>query len=359
MLTKNLLITGVTGFVGSVLAATFLSRGISVVALSRRDPDGERTRSAVAAAAAGCDIALDGAMAGRLRTIDIGDGGLGRALEGLVIDDIDAVWHCAADMSHSGLRLTQAFEANVCETTALYRWAAAHAPRCRRFHYVSTAYTAGMQGGKTEERLHAGQRLSNAYQVTKWSAEQSLRTQLESCGLPVTLFRPSIVVGHSRTGWTRRNGFGFYMFVEAMEAVRAAGHRSFSYDLPEGVCIDLVAVDQVVGAAVDLTLSASARQDFEVFHCIGGRRMSSRAMLEAIADVLALQICFAAPQTPVDRRFARAVAANHPFALTDWDFCCAKLDAVLGRTARHPPLSPDQLQKLIRWYVNAETEMAG
>lgn len=353
MLTQTILMTGATGFVGSVLAATFLSRGVAVVALSRRDSDGKRTRDAVCAAARGCGIPLNDAMTARLRTIDAGDQRLASVLDGVVIDDIDAVWHCAADMSHSGLRLTQAFETNVCETTALYRWASTYAPRCRRFHYVSTAYTAGMEGGKTEERLHTGQRMANTYQVTKWSAEQSLRTQYETCRLPVTLFRPTIVVGHSRSGWTRRNGFGFYMFVEAMEAARAAGHMHITYDLPDGVCIDLVHVDRVVGDAVDLTLSTGRRQDFEVFHCAGGRLMSSRALLEAICDVLAVRIEFAPPRTPVDFRFARAVAPNRLFAMTDWDFCRAHLDAALGRAAPNAPVGPGQLRNLICWYIDA------
>lgn len=369
MLTQTILMTGATGFVGSVLAATFLSRGVAVVALSRRDPDGARTRSAVLSAARGCSIQLNRAMTDGLRTIDAGDRRLACALDDVVIDDIDAVWHCAADLGHSGLRLAQAFETNVCETTALYRWASTHAPRCRRFHYVSTAYTADMQGGKTEERLHAGQRLANTYQITKWSAEQSLRTQHEVSRLPVTLFRPTIVVGHSESGWTRRNGFGFYMFVEAIEAARAAGHTRISYDLPDDVCIDLVPVDQVVGNAVDLTLSAGTRKEFEVFHCAGGRLMSTRAMLATICDALAVEIEFAPPRTPVDFRFARAVAPNRPFAVTDWEFCRAQLDAALGRTAPPAPLDLGQLRKLIGWYVDAiraatktvpaDTEVAG
>ena len=38
---KTILLTGGTGFVGSALAAELLSRGHSVLALSRNDPDGQ------------------------------------------------------------------------------------------------------------------------------------------------------------------------------------------------------------------------------------------------------------------------------------------------------------------------------
>ena len=49
----TVLITGCTGFVGSAIAATLLGAGFRVLALSRNDADGERTRAAVREAAAG------------------------------------------------------------------------------------------------------------------------------------------------------------------------------------------------------------------------------------------------------------------------------------------------------------------
>lgn len=348
----TILLTGATGFVGSALAATLLARGMGVVAVSRRDPHGNRTRAAVRAAARGCGITLDEAMP-QLRIVDAGEGGAADALKDGAADDIAAVWHCAADMGHSGLRIAQSFDTNVCETTALYRWAARQAPRCQRFYHVSTAYTAGMRGGHTEERLHAGERLLNAYQISKWSAEHALRTKHDIYGLPVTLFRPTIVVGHSRSGWTPRNRSGFYMFVEAVEAVRLAGLKRIAYDLPDDVCIDLLPLDWLVDDAAALTLRSEARGNFEVFHCAGGRSMTSRAMLSMMGELLDVQIDFAPMAQAADFRFARAVAANHPFEITDWDFCRARLDGVLGTSASREPVSPAQLRALLHWYIDA------
>jgi len=353
MLMPRILLTGATGFVGSVLATTLLARGVRVTAISRRDTAGYRTVASILEAARGCGIRFTAEMADRLQTFDMGDRALSESLDDMAIDDIDAVWHCAADMSHSGLRLTQAFNTNVCETAALYRWASTKLPRCKRFYHMSTAYTAGMHGGATEERLHAGQRLVNAYQVTKWAAEQALHTLHAACNLPVTLFRPTIVVGHSQSGWTRRNGFGFYMFVEAVEAARAAGQTRVAYDMPDGPCIDLITVDSLVRDAVDLTLQAHDRGNFEVFHCAGGRSMSSREMLSMIGDLLAVRIVSAPAESSHDRSFARAVGPNRPFAEMDWDFRRTRLDAVLGRDSGAEPVCRTQLRKLILWYVDA------
>ena len=44
---KTVLVTGVTGFVGSALAAGFIKNGIKVVAISRNDNSGWRTLKAI------------------------------------------------------------------------------------------------------------------------------------------------------------------------------------------------------------------------------------------------------------------------------------------------------------------------
>ena len=71
----------------------------------------------------------------------------------------------------------------------------------KRFFYFSTAYVAGSlqtyrsrEDHLTEEPAHA-----NFYESSKYEAERKVREAMQS-GLPVTIFRPSIVVGDSQTG---------------------------------------------------------------------------------------------------------------------------------------------------------------
>jgi thioester reductase-like protein len=80
----------------------------------------------------------------------------------------------------------------------------APAPRLRRFQYVSTCYVSGRYPGVfTEDHLEEGQRFNNFYEETKYLAEVEVQRAMRT-GLPVTIYRPSVVVGDSRTGATQK-----------------------------------------------------------------------------------------------------------------------------------------------------------
>ncbi len=71
----------------------------------------------------------------------------------------------------------------------------------RHLHYVSTAYVAGQrQGLVLESELDKGQAFNNAYERVKWEAEKEVEAAKKR--LPLTIYRPGIIVGDSRTGWT-------------------------------------------------------------------------------------------------------------------------------------------------------------
>lgn len=75
--------------------------------------------------------------------------------------------------------------------------------KMKRFFYFSTAYAAGsrqtyrsLESGLPESPAHA-----NFYESSKYEAEKFVRQAIAE-GFPATIFRPSIVVGHSQTGAT-------------------------------------------------------------------------------------------------------------------------------------------------------------
>lgn len=80
----------------------------------------------------------------------------------------------------------------------------------RRYNYVSTCYVAGKREGKileTELEHKAGFR--NFYEETKYLAEMEVE-RLKS-HLPVTIFRPSVVVGDSQSGETAKYDGIYYL----------------------------------------------------------------------------------------------------------------------------------------------------
>lgn len=86
--------------------------------------------------------------------------------------------------------------------------------RCgiRQLHYVSTAYVCGLREGPIlETELDLGQQMGNDYERSKLEAEKLVRS--DALPQPPTIYRPSILVGDSQTGYT--SAFhGFYAMVK-------------------------------------------------------------------------------------------------------------------------------------------------
>jgi len=71
---------------------------------------------------------------------------------------------------------------------------------CRRLHLVSTAYVAGLTSGFCPEELVHPSAFTNVYEETKCRAEWLAVERCRKAGIPLTIYRPSIVYGHSDTG---------------------------------------------------------------------------------------------------------------------------------------------------------------
>lgn len=82
----------------------------------------------------------------------------------------------------------------------------------RDFHHVSTAYVCGLRTGIIRENeLDVGQAMSNPYEESKVAAEKLVRSA--DFLSPPTVYRPAIIVGDSKTGFTS-TFHGFYACLE-------------------------------------------------------------------------------------------------------------------------------------------------
>src|SRR5580765_1316911 len=167
---NKVLLTGATGFVGSALATGFLAQSIPVLVLSRNDPDGARTTTAILEAADGFGLDLSHSISSHLSVIDVDFSNIEHSIPLDALASVKYAWHCSAEMSYSPSQLASSFQVNVGISARLFQLLCAASPGMRRFHYISTAYVAGMQGGLIEEQLHAAPSLINTYQMTKWGA---------------------------------------------------------------------------------------------------------------------------------------------------------------------------------------------
>ncbi|MFB3779352.1 MAG: SDR family oxidoreductase [Bryobacteraceae bacterium] len=129
------------------------------------------------------------------------------------------------------------------------------------FTHVSTAFVAGCRAGLVrEDELNTGQRFRNAYEASKCEAETVVRERAGE--LPAVIVRPSIVVGHSRTGATT----SFHMMYWPLKAYVERRWRIVpgSPRTP----IDLVPVDFVAEATLHLAWDESAEGG--TFHLCAG-----------------------------------------------------------------------------------------
>ncbi len=124
-----------------------------------------------------------------------------------------------------------------------------------RYNYVSTCYVAGKRKGEileTELEHDAGFR--NFYEETKYLAETEVE-KLKS-DLPVTIFRPSVVVGDSQTGETAKYDGIYYLIQYLRRWPEFLRHINVGND---SVRLNLVPVDFVVESLACLSLDEKAK----------------------------------------------------------------------------------------------------
>ena len=116
-----------------------------------------------------------------------------------------SVIHCAASLTFYGPQGEEPWTSNIDGTKRMLDFC--DAAGVSDMHYVSTAYVAGSSKIFYENDLDAGQELRNDYEKSKFEAESIVRSA--DFLKRLTVYRPSIVVGDSATGFTT-TFHGFY-----------------------------------------------------------------------------------------------------------------------------------------------------
>lgn len=268
---SKVLLTGATGFIGGELLRRLLRRDErSIVCLVRAASSEDAARRGHDTLAALFGRAVPARLAARVEWVaaDIERPrlGLDDAAWASVAADIEEAYHCAAS-TRFDLPLDEAHRINVVGAQEVYALCeAAREVRgpagFRRLHHVSTAYASGDSPGEVEAGFLPGDdhAFRNSYERTKAAAERFLRARMDR--VPITVYRPSIVVGDSRTGRTTSWNVVYYpMRLAAWGRLPfvSSGGRSL---------LDVVPVDYVC----DAILALGARDDSagQTFHLAAG-----------------------------------------------------------------------------------------
>lgn len=149
--------------------------------------------------------------------------------------------------------------------------------RLRVFAQMSTAYVSGLAEGKIfEDELIAPSGFHNDYEESKFIAERLVRA--EGKKLPVMIFRPSIVVGHSKTGSFGKMD-GAYKLLKLIDE-----KKLLFYPGPCRAPFHLVPVDYVARAIINLLFLPQAVG--KTFHLIDPCPWSVRQFIKKSAGQL-------------------------------------------------------------------------
>jgi thioester reductase-like protein len=211
---KTILITGATGFLGSFITQELLEAGFSLKLLVRKTHD-LQAKERVSDVFPLCYPSLfaDRTRVGRIEIIE---GDVSKKYLGLdtreyirLAETIDEVFHCAAATKFNDVHNTLT-QTNVSGTENVVQFC--YTEKIKRLHYISTAYVAGKRRDVVyEDELDKGQAFNNNYEKSKFDTEKLLNQFVRQYDVPATVYRPSIIVGNSRTGYTK-NYDNIYIF---------------------------------------------------------------------------------------------------------------------------------------------------
>ncbi len=203
---ETIFMTGFPGFIASRLLERLAPEAGRFLLLTHPS-FAERARAEVAgiAAAAGRPVSDFALLTG-----DITQPDLGLSVEDLATarSQTSVLFHLAA-IYDLAVERELAKRVNLQGTVNVNKFARS-LPSLQHFHHVSTCYVAGKrQGTIYETELEHAAGFRNHYEETKYLAEREV--DLLKTELPVTIHRPSVVCGDSRTGETLKYDGIYYL----------------------------------------------------------------------------------------------------------------------------------------------------
>lgn len=274
---KKILITGVTGFLGAFLLAELLEQTQAEIYCLVRASDQDSGAKKIEKNLNNYGLWV-AKHRPRIKPIlgDLSKPKLG--IEATVFDDltkeIDTIYHNGASISlihpYSVLRA-----ANVEGTEELLRMAAKH--RIKPFHFISTLDVFQTSEGFSSNPITESDFLNpfeavkfDGYTKSKWVSEKMVWSA-QSSGLPVCVYRPAMISGHSQTGICNTNDLmnrlikGFVQLGVAPES---------------GMAVNIAPVDYFSRGVVHLSLQEKSLN--KGFNFINPNPVSMENFVEAI-----------------------------------------------------------------------------
>lgn len=205
---RTIILTGATGFLGSFLMAALLEQGYKVMVLGRSSK-GKKLANRLSDIVRWFNTDDPGE---RLQSLEVDFTkkhlGLDEPAYRSLCSVRGKIIHCASDTSFAERNRERVLAANVESLPALLDFSADAGTE--HLYYVSTAYAAGICEGVCMETPPAADAFTNVYEESKTQAEKIISGYCSEKDMPLSILRPSIVYGHSKTGISLRFNALYY-----------------------------------------------------------------------------------------------------------------------------------------------------
>ncbi|MBW4636654.1 MAG: amino acid adenylation domain-containing protein [Gloeocapsa sp. UFS-A4-WI-NPMV-4B04] len=277
-LDNAILLTGATGFLGAFLLSELLQQTTADIYCLVRSLNIESAKNKLQSSLESY-LVWQESFSHRIIPV-VGD--LSQPLLGLsqeqfhfLASKIEAIYHNGAWVHHTSSYSTLK-AANVLGTQEILRLASQI--KLKPVHFISTTSvfsSSNSAEGKLREQdsLEHSPIDANGYVQSKWVAEK-LITIAGDRGLPVSIYRPGRISGHSQTGVFNQNDFLYRLIIGCIQLGAApAGNTNF----------DLVPVDYVSQAIIHLSKQQESLG--KAFHLVNPRPLNANVLIDAIRSL--------------------------------------------------------------------------
>ena len=372
-------LTGATGFLGSHLMARLLQDGNRLIILGRSTRE-ETLPARISKLLRWFGMAVP---ADRLETVEIDFAqariGIPEAMYNQLSARTDQVIHCASDTNFSERKRDLVYAANVHSLNGILEFAS-HG-RAKAFHYISTAYVAGISHALCRETLPAAAAFVNVYEESKAKAEAVIASFCEKNSIPLKIIRPSIVFGDSRTGRSLKFN-ALYFPIKTVQYIRDiylndirnhGGNKSkksgifidaegylrlpLRVYLPQAGSINLIPVDYFVAATLKIIASDPPGGIFHLTSNSAPTLATLAAYNQEFMKIRDVEIIYgragsAAMRNPVEELFDRFIEPYRPYLSDDRVFDRTNTDRATGNL-QPPEFTADIFKKCMEYAIRS------
>jgi len=359
---NKVLITGITGLVGSAFAVESLKRDADLTFVAITRPKGSVNAADRVKEAIIDQCNFDGTpeiAEGLCKRIDVIEGDVSDPIHLAMshkLQGIDVIFHCAADVNLGVDAEGKTFHVNYNGTKVLLE--IAKELKVKAFHYVSTAYVAGKTKGKVMEDSMPATEWHNSYEHSKYESEKLVR----SSGIPFTIYRPSIIVGRSTDGKIRKP-LAFYFILEFLAVLKERNcgkkHVAPSDWLDMPLRMHAKITDTIFFVPIDYITSV-VTHIFKIpvtgktYHLTGASPVSTHGIEDAISKALKVKnvrLVDELPDPTMDEKLLhRFLGEFLPYFGSEALFDVSNIVEIFGRESVEWGLAGDKLLQMIGSY---------